>query len=125
MQTDKLSHPDTVVLAPAGYLLDPDVGSDYERPWRLAQGLSVRGLRVIVVAREVRRAADLGRGIEVVSPPGSSPTSPLGRLLDRVNLYWYARQVADKEGCREGPSTGPTPSQLRRAPTSHRVGRMP
>ncbi len=88
---------DTVVLAPAGYLLDPDIGSDYERPWRLAQGLAKRGLRVVVVARETKRLADLGPNVELTCPPGSLPTSPVGRIIDRANLYWHARRVAYKE----------------------------
>jgi glycosyltransferase involved in cell wall biosynthesis len=88
---------DTVVLAPAGYLLDPDIGSDYERPWRLAEGLAQRGLRVVVVAREVKKMAELGPNVELAPPPGSLPTTPFGRILDRVNLYWHARRVAHKE----------------------------
>jgi glycosyltransferase involved in cell wall biosynthesis len=88
---------DTVVLAPAGYLLDPDIGSDYERPWRLAEGLARRGLRVVVVAREVKRMADLGPNVELARPPGSLPTSPVGRIADRANLYWYARLISRRE----------------------------
>ncbi len=93
-----LSKPlDTVVLAPAGYLLDPDIGSDYERPWRLAQGLARRGLRVVVVAREVKRPLELGPNVEVVAPPGDLPRTPVGRIVDRANLYWHARQIVNRE----------------------------
>jgi glycosyltransferase involved in cell wall biosynthesis len=88
---------DTVVLAPAGYLLDPDIGSDYERPWRLAQGLAERGLRVVVVAREVKRAAELGPNVELAIPPGAMPTSPVGRVTDRAILYWHARAIVRGE----------------------------
>lgn len=88
---------DTVILAPAGYLLDPDIGSDYERPWRLAEGLAKRGLRVVVVAREVRRAAELGPNVELALPPGRLPTSPLRRVVDRANLYWHARVIVRRE----------------------------
>jgi glycosyltransferase involved in cell wall biosynthesis len=88
---------DTVILAPAGYLLDPDIGSDYERPWRLAHGLGRRGLRVVVVAREVKRAIELGPNIELVPPPGNLPTTPIGRIVDRANLYWHARRIVNRE----------------------------
>jgi glycosyltransferase involved in cell wall biosynthesis len=88
---------DTVVLAPAGYLIDPDVGSDYERPWRLAQGLAKRGLRVVVVARDARKMAELGPMVELSCPPGRLPNSPMGRVIDRANLYWHARRVAHAE----------------------------
>ncbi len=88
---------DTVVLAPAGYLIDPEIGSDYERPWRLAQGLARRGLRVVVVARQINRTDELGPLVELHCPPGGLPSSPLGRILDRVNLYSHARRVAYRE----------------------------
>src|SRR5947208_5645479 len=88
---------DTIVLAPAGYLLDPDIGSDYERPWRLANGLARRGMRVVVVARDVKRADELGPNVVVDSPPGALPNTPVGRLFDRLNLYLHARHVAHKE----------------------------
>ncbi len=88
---------DTVVLAPAGYLLDPDIGSDYERPWRLAQGLAQRGLRVVIVARDVRKMGELGSGIEFERPPGRLPNSHIGRMVDRANLYLHARRVAYRE----------------------------
>jgi glycosyltransferase involved in cell wall biosynthesis len=88
---------ETVVLAPAGYLLDPAIGSDYERPWRLVEGLAKRDLRVVVVARDVRQLERLGRNVELARPPGRAPASPLGRIVDRVNLYAYARRVVNKE----------------------------
>src|SRR5438093_11791231 len=87
----------TVVMAPAGYLLDPDIGSDYERPWRLVEGLANSGLRVVVVAREVRRAGELGPNVRIEMPPGALPTSPVGRIIDRANLYVHARRVAYRE----------------------------
>ena len=70
---------DTVVLAPAGYLVDPDVGSDYERPWRLAQGLAKRGLRVVVVAREAKRLDELGPNVELARLPGRPPNRSSSR----------------------------------------------
>src|SRR2546428_4056519 len=88
---------DTVVLAPAGYLIDPDVGSDYERPWRLAQGLAKRGLRVVMVARDAKRIDELGPNIELQCPPGDLPSSPMGRMIDRANLYVHARRVVYRE----------------------------
>jgi glycosyltransferase involved in cell wall biosynthesis len=88
---------DTVVLAPAGYLMDPDIGSDYERPWRLAKGLAARGFRVVVVAREVRKLDELGPLVELDRPPGRAPRSSIGRTIDRVNLYFHARRVAYRE----------------------------
>ncbi len=87
----------TVVLAPAGYLLDPDIGSDYERPWRLVEGLAKRGFRVVPVAREVKRTKDLGPNVQVEKPPGHAPASAVGRILDRANLYLHARRIANRE----------------------------
>src|SRR5207302_8193974 len=87
----------TIVLAPAGYLLDPDLGSDYERPWRLAEGLARRGLRVVIVARDVRRLSELGPNVVWDPPRGVAPESPIGRLIDRVRLYWHARRVVQRE----------------------------
>jgi glycosyltransferase involved in cell wall biosynthesis len=77
--------------------MDPDLGSDYERPWRLAQGLAKRGLRVVVVAREVNRIDELGPRVELETPPGGLPSSPIGRIVDRANLYLHARRVAYRE----------------------------
>ncbi len=88
---------DTVVLAPAGYLLDPDIGSDYERPWRLVEGLAKRGVRVVLVAREVKKLDLLGSNVELVRLPGHAPESPLGKVVDRVNLYLQALRVARRE----------------------------
>jgi glycosyltransferase involved in cell wall biosynthesis len=77
--------------------MDPDIGSDYERPWRLVQGLAKRGLRVVVVAREVNRIEELGPNVELERPPGSLPNSAMGRIIDRPNLYLHARRVAHRE----------------------------
>jgi|GEM_PF-2795401 len=93
---------ETVVLAPAGYVVDDSIGSDYERPWRLANGLGKRGLRVIVVARDVRGRESLGPNVEVVVPAAREPYTPLGRLFDRLRLYTVARQVAQRESRRGG-----------------------
>jgi glycosyltransferase involved in cell wall biosynthesis len=124
---------DTVVLAPAGYLLDPDIGSDYERPWRLAQGLAKRGLRVVVVAREAKRMAELGPNVELSCPPGALPTTPTGRIIDRANLYWHARQVAHKEIAAGralvvhhlGPCGEQSPSLIARIPIPFVYGPLP
>jgi len=88
---------DTVVLAPAGQLIDPDLGSDHERPWRLAEGLARRGLRVVMVAREVRRIEELGPSVVIERPPGALPKSPLAKVVDRANLYLHARRIAYRE----------------------------
>src|SRR5438132_13749424 len=87
----------TVVLAPAGYEVDPDLGSDPERPWRLASGLTRRGLRVVAVARRVARMGDLGSGATVALVPGKVPTSAAGLFIDRVRLYLFARAVTLRE----------------------------
>jgi hypothetical protein len=91
----------TVVLAPAGYLVDETLGSDYERPWRLANGLGKRGLRVVVVARIVR-GGELGADVEVVMPRARQPNTPFGRLVDRLRLYIVARAVVRRELRRGG-----------------------
>jgi len=91
-----------VVLAPAGYEVDPERGSDQERPWRLIKGLNARGIRVVVVARSVVRADELGSGVTLRLLPGKFPSSPAGRLLDRARLYLHARNVALSEVRRGG-----------------------
>src|ERR1700730_10478455 len=88
---------ETVVLAPAGYIVDPDLGSDPERPWRLIQGLVRRGIRVVAVARTIARPRELGEGVTVRLVPGEIPTSATGRVIDRIRLYVYARVVALNE----------------------------
>jgi glycosyltransferase involved in cell wall biosynthesis len=113
---------DTVVLAPAGYLLDPDIGSDYERPWRLAKGLAERGLRVVIVAREVKRAAELGPNVELALPSGAMPTSPVGRVTDRAILYWHARAIVVHH---LGPCGEYSPSLNARLPIPFVYGPMP
>lgn len=85
------------MLAPAGHLLDPDLGSDYERPWRLAQGLAGRGLRVVIVARQAERVDELGLNVQLECPPGPAPTSPMRKIVDRANLYMHARRIAYRE----------------------------
>src|ERR1700737_4406958 len=110
--------PETVVLAPAGYIVDPDLGSDPERPWRLRQGLVRRGVRVVAVARKIARVHELGEGITVRLLPGEIPTSATGRVIDRVRLYMYARAVAMDEVKRNGVLAvhhfGPCARQSRR-----------
>src|ERR1700737_4500786 len=96
----------TVVLAPAGYDVDPDVGSDPERPWRLIQGLTARGIRVVAVARRVARSTELGPLANIRLLPGSQPTTPTGRLLDRLRLYLHARAVVMGEMERSVPLPG-------------------
>jgi glycosyltransferase involved in cell wall biosynthesis len=120
-------------LAPAGYLLDPDVGSDYERPWRLVEGLVRSGLRVVVVARETKRLADLGPLVEFEPPPGRSPTSPAGRIIDRGNLYIHARRVARREVASGralvvhhlGPCSDQSPSLIGKVPVPFVYGPQP
>jgi glycosyltransferase involved in cell wall biosynthesis len=124
---------DTVVLAPAGYLVDPDLGSDYERPWRLAEGLAKRGLRVVMVAREARRLKELGSSVELERPPGHTPSTPLGRILDRANLYLHARRVAHREVSagralvihHYGPCSEQSPSLIGTIPVPFVYGPMP
>jgi glycosyltransferase involved in cell wall biosynthesis len=124
---------ETVVLAPASYQADPDMGSDPERPWRLIQGLLARGIRVVVVARTVARVSDLGAGLTLRLLPGTLPTSPSGRLIDRVRLYVYAREVALWEMGRGdvlavhhfGPCSRWSPSFLPRLPVPFVYGPMP
>jgi glycosyltransferase involved in cell wall biosynthesis len=124
---------DTVVLAPAGHLLDPDVGSDHERPWRLADGFAKRGFRVVIVAREVRRVEELGPNVELERPPGRSPTSPVGKIIDRASLYLHARRVAYREVAsgrvlvvhHVGPCSERSPSLIGRLPVPFVYGPMP
>jgi glycosyltransferase involved in cell wall biosynthesis len=124
---------ETVVLAPASYIVDPDLGSDPERPWRLMQGLVKRGIRVVAVARKFARADDLGEGIVVRLVPGEVPTSATGRVLDRIRLYLYARAVALNEikgGSvlvvhHFGPCARQSPSLLPRLPVPFVYGPMP
>ena len=125
--------PETVVLAPASYIVDPDTGSDPERPWRLMQGLSRRGVRVVAVARKVARATELGEGVTVRLVPGAIPTSATGRIIDRVRLYLYARAVALNEVAANGvlavhhfgPCARQSPSLLPRLPVPFVYGPMP
>jgi glycosyltransferase involved in cell wall biosynthesis len=84
----------SVVLAPAGYEVSPEHGSDPERPWRLVEGLSRRGIQVTVVARRVASQSDWPSGVTVRLLPGKLPGTPVGRLFDRARLYHYARRVA-------------------------------
>jgi glycosyltransferase involved in cell wall biosynthesis len=124
---------DTVVLAPAGYLLDPDIGSDYERPWRLAQGLAKRGVRVVIVAREAKRTAEFGPNVELMIPPGDLPGSPVGRVIDRATLYLHARRVVYKEVAsgrafvvhHSGPCGEQSPSLVGRIPIPLVYGPVP
>jgi glycosyltransferase involved in cell wall biosynthesis len=110
----------TVVLAPAGYDVDPDVGSDPERPWRLIQGLSRRGIRVVAVARRVAHQADFTPSVTIHLLPGKVPTTAGGRLIDRLRLYLLARAVALNEMDRGsllavhhfGPCSHGTPSLI-------------
>src|ERR1700693_46671 len=124
---------DTVVLSPAAYLLDPDLGSEPERPWRLAQGLAQRGLRVVIVAREAKRLEELGHNVVLDRPPGGWPTTPAGRILDRVNLYLHARRVAYREVAsgralvvhHMGPCSEQSPSLIGRLPVPFVYGPLP
>lgn len=88
---------DTVVLAPAGYVVDRSHGSDLERPWQFARALARRGVRVVLVAREVRDEEGLGSGVEVEAVTGSVPHTPAGQVLDRARLYAHARRIARRE----------------------------
>src|ERR1700737_3400304 len=125
--------PETVVLAPAGYIVDPDLGSDPERPWRLMQGLVRRGVRVVAVARKIARAHELGQGVTVRLLPGKIPTSATGRIIDRIRLYIYARAVALNELKGNnvlvvhhfGPCARQSPSLLGRLPVPFVYGPMP
>src|SRR2546421_280733 len=83
----------TVILAPASYEVDPDLGSDPERPWRLIQGLVSQGIHVVAVARKFARAAELGERFSLRLLPGRLPNTALGRVYDRIRLYQYARVV--------------------------------
>ena len=113
--------------------MDPGIGSDYERPWRLAQGLARRGLRVVVVAREVKRIEELGPRVELECPPGGLPSSAMGRMVDRVNLYLHARRIAYREVRSErafvvhhlGPCGGGSPSLIGRLPVPFVYGPVP
>jgi len=124
---------ETVVLAPAGYDVNPSYGSDPERPWRLVQGLSRRGVRVIVVARRAVGLEEFGPGVSVRLLPGRMPTTLTGRLLDRVTLYLYARRVALDEirggsvlAVHHVSPCGPlSPSLLPRLPVPLVYGPMP
>jgi glycosyltransferase involved in cell wall biosynthesis len=124
---------DTVVLAPAGYLLDPEIGSDYERPWRLADGLAQRGMRVVIVAREVRNADRLSSNVDIRRPPGNSPTTPVAKLIDRMNLYMHARRVAYAEAAsgralvvhHVGPCGDWSPSVIGKLPVPFVYGPLP
>jgi glycosyltransferase involved in cell wall biosynthesis len=121
------------VLAPAGYDVDPDLGSDPERPWRLIQGLTARGIRVIAVARRVARSTELGPLATIRLLPGSQPTTPTGRLLDRLRLYLYARAVVMREMERSvplaahhfGPCSHGSPSLVPRIAAPFVYGPMP
>lgn len=112
---------DTVVLAPAGYLVDSTLGSDPERPWRLIQGLAAKGIRVVAIARTVNQAQAWGPSAIVRLVPGRMPASPTGRLLDRIRLYLFARKIAIDEASRGpllavhhmGPCSRMSPSTLR------------
>jgi glycosyltransferase involved in cell wall biosynthesis len=124
---------ETVVLAPASYIVDPDLGSDPERPWRLIQGLIRRGVRVVAVARKIARAHELGEGVTVRLLPGEIPSSATGRVIDRIRLYLYARAVALNElkgGSvlvvhHFGPCARQSPSLLSRLPVPFVYGPMP
>lgn len=124
---------DTVILAPAGYLLDPDLGSDYERPWRLAKGLAARGFHVIAVAREVKRTDELGSNVEISAPPGRITGSPTIRLFDRAVLYWHSRNAAARAVSsgrvvaihHVGPCGEQSPSFISRPPTPFVYGPVP
>ena len=124
---------ETVVLAPASYIVDPDLGSDPERPWRLIQGLVRRGIRVVAVARTIARPRELGEGVTVRLVPGEIPTSATGRVIDRIRLYVYARVVALNElkggGVLAvhhfGPCARQSPSLLPPLPVPFVYGPMP
>jgi glycosyltransferase involved in cell wall biosynthesis len=123
----------SVVLAPAGYEVSPEYGSDPERPWRLVEGLSRRGIRVTVVARRVTSQSQWSAGVTVRLLPGTMPATPMGRLLDRVRLYRYARRVALGELDRTdvlavhhmAPCGPASPSLLPRLPVPFVYGPMP
>jgi glycosyltransferase involved in cell wall biosynthesis len=128
-----MSQADTVVLAPAGYVVDPDLGSEPERPWRLAEGLVQRGLRVVMVARDVKRLNELGPKVELERPPGGSPKTPAGKIIDRVNLYLHARRVARREVAsgralvvhHMGPCSEQSPSLIGKLPVPFVYGPLP
>jgi len=123
----------SVVLAPAGYEVSPEYGSDPERPWRLVEGLSRRGIRVTVVARRVSSESKWSPGVTVKLLAGKMPATPMGRLLDRVRLYTYSRRVVMGELQRHdvlavhhmGPCGPASPSLLPRLPVPFVYGPMP
>jgi glycosyltransferase involved in cell wall biosynthesis len=129
-QTNRL---DTVVLAPAGYLVDPEVGSDPERPWRLAAGLAARGYRVVIVARTVQQAERLGSNVVIAQPQTRAPRSPLGKILDRVGIYMLSRAIARREVAtgrvlvvhHVGPCSPNSPSLVGTLPVPFIYGPMP
>jgi glycosyltransferase involved in cell wall biosynthesis len=114
-------------------MLDPDAGSDHERPWRLAHGLGSRGMRVVIVAREVHRLDELGPTVELQRLPGRFPTSPVAKIVDRANLYLHARRVALREVAsgrvlavhHVGPCSNRSPSLIGRISVPLVYGPMP
>lgn len=85
------------------------------------------------MAREVKREDELGPNVSVSKPPGPLPLTPLGRLVDRVNLYMYSRRVAYREvkaggvlavhHC--GPCGDQSPSLIGHLPIPFVYGPMP
>jgi glycosyltransferase involved in cell wall biosynthesis len=114
-------------------VVDRDVGSDPERPWRLAQGLGQRGFRVVLVARSVGQVDELGPNVELESPLGHRPTSPVRMILDRANLYLHARRIAHREIAsgralvvhHVGPCSPNSPSLIGNIPVPFVYGPMP
>jgi glycosyltransferase involved in cell wall biosynthesis len=71
--------------------------------------------------------------VELSCPAGGLPNSPTGRLIDRANLYWHARQVAHAEVAAGraivvhhlGPCGQQSPSLVTKIPIPFVYGPMP
>jgi glycosyltransferase involved in cell wall biosynthesis len=77
--------------------------------------------------------AELGSNVEVACLPGDPPSSPIGRMADRANLYLYARRIAYREVAtgrvlaihHVGPCSEQSPSLIGRLPVPFVYGPLP